>query len=244
MGLLRVVICAALLSVIPGASIAAEKETVVLLHGIARTKASMKTMEKSLQSAGYETRAITYPSTDRDIDAIAQELREKELSPAFWRGAGKVHFVTHSMGGLVARRYLAHYQAQIPAEKLGRVVMMAPPSRGSHIADLIHNLPPYHWYYGPAGQELTSAARAAADDALYYDAGIIAGGKEWPYFIAALIVPGPSDGRVSVENTKAPGMKDHIVMPATHTFIMDRPDVQRQVVHFIREGIFHHARRS
>lgn len=241
MGLLRSLIGAVLLCAVAGTAAAQDK--VVLLHGIARTDASMKSMEAALQAAGYETLAITYPSTDKDLDGIAADLRGGALSEAFWQIAGQVHFVTHSMGGLVARRYLQNYRDAVPAEKIGRVVMLAPPSQGSHVADMIHKLPPYDWYYGPAGQELTSAARAAADEPLYYETGIIAGEKEWPYIVAAFVVPGKSDGRVSVENTKISGMKDHVVVPATHTFIMDRPDVQKQAVHFIREGIFHHGRR-
>ena len=241
MGLLRALLCAVLLCGVAGTAAAQDK--VVLLHGIARTGASMQGMDDALRAAGYETLVITYPSTDRDLDGIAAALRAGALSADFWSKAGRVHFVTHSMGGLVARRYLKAYRDSIPPGKLGRVVMLAPPNRGSHVADLIHGLPPYDWYYGPAGQELTSAARAAADDPLYYETGIIAGEKEWPYIVAAFVVPGRSDGRVSVENTKIPGMKDHLVVPATHTFIMDRPDVQRQTVHFLREGIFHHGRR-
>lgn len=238
---MRFLVGALLLCLMSGTAAAQEK--VVLLHGIARTGASMKSMETALQAAGYETVSITYPSTDKNLDEIAAYLRGGALSEEFWKSAGRVHFVTHSMGGLVARRYLQNYRDVIPAERIGRVVMMAPPSQGSHVADLIHDLPPYDWYYGPAGQELTSAARAAADEPLYYETGIVAGEKEWPYIVAAFVVPGKSDGRVAVENTKIPGMKDHVVVPATHTFVMDRPDVQRQVVYFIKEGTFHHGRR-
>ena len=68
--------------------------------------------------------------------------------------------------------------------------------------------------------------------------GIIAGTTEWPYFVAAFVVPGASDGRVSVENTKLAGMKDHMTVPATHTFIMESTEVHDQIVHFLERGIF------
>lgn len=213
-------------------------DTVVLLHGIARTGTSMHVIESVLQRAGFRTIAITYPSTEKNIDDIAAGLYETGLSKEFWDNAGTVHFVTHSMGGLVARRYLKKYRTEIPPGKLGRVVMLAPPNHGSEVADVLHSLWLYRWYYGPAGQELTTTAQAANDEKPYYDLGIIAGTKEWPYFIAAFIVPGPGDGRVSVEKTKLEGMKDHITINGTHTFLMQRLDVQRQIVRFLRQGTF------
>ena len=220
------------------------RETVVILHGIARTGASMAPMDRALRAAGYETVVVTYPSQKQDLQGIAATLRAGALSEEFWRSVGRVHFVTHSMGGLVARRYLADYRDAVPAEKLGRVVMLAPPNGGSEVADLLHRLPPYRWYYGPAGQELTTAARRRDAVPPHYETGIIAGTKEWTYIVAAFVVPGPSDGRVSIENTKWEGMKDHIALPATHTFIMDSAAAQRQAVHFIREGKFDHAGKS
>ncbi|MGB1077159.1 MAG: alpha/beta hydrolase, partial [Bdellovibrionales bacterium] len=129
---------------------------------------------------------------------------------------------------------------EIPREKLGRVVMMGPPNKGSEVADLIHKLPPYEWYYGPTGQELTTQAREINTTKPYYDLGIIAGTKEWPYFVAAFVTPGKSDGRVTVENTKLEGMKDHITLPATHTFIMKKDNVHKQIIHFLKNGAFIH----
>lgn len=217
-----------------------QKETVIILHGIARTGSSMKPVEMALQKKGYETLSITYPSRDRNLNGIAAYLREKQLTEEFWKAAGEVHIVTHSMGGLVARRYLDVYEGQIPMEKLGRVVMLAPPNRGSEVADTIHKLPLYKWYYGPAGEELTTEAQSKNGSDIYYDLGIVAGTKEWPYIVAAFVVPGKSDGRVSVEKTKLEGMKDHITVNGTHTFIMDRPDVHDQILYFLKEGKFKH----
>ncbi len=215
-------------------------EMVVILHGIAKTGSSMKSLERALQGAGYDTLSITYPSTERDLDGIADWLRQTQLTEGFWNENDTVHIVAHSMGGLVARRYLDRYQETVPRDHLGAVVMLAPPNGGSEVADLIHNLPPYKWYYGPAGAELTTAAQAVNHSDIHYDLGIIAGTKEWPYIAAAFVVPGKSDGRVSVENTKLAGMKDHITVNATHTFIMDKPDVHKQVLSFLKHRKFDH----
>lgn len=209
-------------------------ETVVLLHGIARTGKSLRRIENALQKSGYQTLPITYPSRQYDIEAIADYLAAHDLNPAFWQAAGKVHFITHSMGGLVARCYLERY----PQDNIGRIVMMGPPHGGSPIADLLHKFPLYNWYYGPAGRDLTTQARQQDQTRPGYQTGIIAGSASWPYVIARHFIRGKSDGRVSVDQTKWPGMVDHITLPATHTFMMNRKDTRHQVLHFLRHGRF------
>mgnify|MGYP006280716843 CR=1 FL=1 len=144
------------------------------------------------------------------------------------------------MGGLVLHRVLTQYSpAPLEAEdRLGRVVMLAPPFGGSEVADTLAALPPYRWIYGPAGQDLTTAARQGSTQIISYDLGIIAGTRGWPYFISAHLFDGPHDGRVSVESTKEVEYTDHITLPATHTFIMERRDVHEQIVHFLENGEF------
>ena len=200
----------------------------------------MESVEKVLQAEGYNTLNITYPSQKKSLKDIAKFLSTNQLTPEFWSSTEKVHFVTHSMGGLVVRKYMGQYKKDIPKEKLGNVVMMGPPNKGSEIADLIHKLPPYHWYYGPAGQELTTEAQQEKKIDIYYNLGIIAGRKEWPYFVASFIMPGKSDGRVTVENTKLEGMKDHVTVPATHTFMMNKNNTHQQIIHFLKNGKFIH----
>ena len=154
-------------------------DTVVLLHGIARTGESLSPITRVLQAEGYDTVPLTYPSTTNNLSGIAHYLRQGPLDAAFWERAGTVHFVTHSMGGLVVQDYLNTYRAEIPADKIGRVVMLAPPNGGSEIADLLHQLLPYQWYYGPAGEDLTTASRRGAGVNPFYELGIIAGTKDW-----------------------------------------------------------------
>lgn len=214
------------------------KETVVLLHGIAKSKDDLAPVEEMLLKNGYKTLNFTYPSKKKNLDEIAEFLHTEKLDKEFWEGAGKVNFVTHSMGGLVARRYFDKYRKEIPAEKLGRVVMMGPPNQGSEVADLIHNLWPYKWYYGPAGEELTTKSQSRNKSEIYYELGVIAGTKEWPYFVSAFVIPDKSDGRVAVKKTKIKGMADHITVNATHTFIMKKPDTQKHILTFLKEGHF------
>lgn len=212
-----------------------DEELVVLLHGIARTSRSMRPIEGFLAAAGYRRLNLDYPSRRHDLVGLADIVGQQLAATDAW-DAPKLHFVTHSMGGLVARLLLGDRPTHA---RIGRVVMLAPPSAGSEVADFLAPLPPYRWLYGPAGQQLTTCHssgiwRTRPD----FDLGIIAGATGWPYLLGNLLLPRPHDGRVSVERTRVDGMRDHLVLPATHSFIMRVPEVQRQVLHFIRHGSF------
>lgn len=211
---------------------------VVLLHGIGHTRWNMLGVEIALRRAGYETVNISYPSRRKNIQYLAEFVYRRLEKEGVWKRPGRVHFVTHSMGGLVARRMLEEHRQDIPPEKTGRLAMIAPPNGGSEVADFLKDFPPYFWAFGPAGQELTTAARQADTSHPYYETGIIAGSKSWPYIVARFVVPGAHDGRVTVEKTKLEGMKDHITLNATHSFISWRPDTHAHIVAFLREGSF------
>jgi len=207
-------------------------ESVILLHGIGRTRLSMRPLERALIAAGYRTENLTYPSRRLAIDAIADWLHPRLAE--LWRHSTRVHMVTHSMGGLVAARYLATHGDR---EKTGRVVMLAPANQGSEVADALHRLPPYRWLFGPAGQQLTTSS---GSDAMppYYELGIIAGTSGGLYPLGRAFIPGAHDGRVAVARTRHPGMADHLVVAASHSLIMRNAEVQRQTLHFLHHGSF------
>jgi pimeloyl-ACP methyl ester carboxylesterase len=216
-----------------------QKETVVLLHGIGHSKWNMFLAEKALRKQNYHTLNITYPSLKKDIKSLAGFIHEYLQSSDVWNTQDKVHFVTHSMGGLVARQYLDDYKTSLAKDKLGRVVMLAPPHSGSEVADLLKNFPPYKWLFGPAGQELTTINQAQNTALPYYDLGIIAGSLGWPYILGNLTISDRHDGRVAVERTKLLGMKDHMTIAATHSFISWQPRVHKQIVYFLKNGVFY-----
>lgn len=216
-------------------------EIVVLLHGIARTRLSMRPMEKALAVGGYQTFNLTYPSRRYDLSGLAAYLDRKLSATETWCH-DRVHFVTHSMGGLVATRYLADFGDTVPGARMGRVVMLAPPNQGSEVADFLGGLPPYRWLYGPAGQQLTTATRGDGDVRPHYELGIIAGTAGSSYLLGCLLIREPHDGRVAVSRTRLSGMNDHLVVHATHSFIMRKPVVQQQVLHFLSRGSFDRSR--
>lgn len=214
-------------------------DKVVLLHGIGRTSRSLEGLEGVLQDRDYNTLAVTYPSRRLTIEGNARWLREIVLDADFWNSQqDTVHFVCHSMGGLVLRQYLHQYRHELPRHKLGRVVTLGTPFQGSAVADFWHKNILYKQYYGPAGQQLTRAHLAEQNMRPYYELGSIAGTYGWVYVDAYPLFDGPHDGRVSVESTKIEGMKDHVAVPATHTFMMDNLEVQAQIFSFLKSGLF------
>lgn len=215
-------------------------EIVVLLHGIGRTARSMNRVARFLDAHGYKVLNITYPSRRINVAAIADWLNNHHLTSDFWRNDDieSVHFVTHSMGGLVARCYLAKHRSIIPENKLGRVVMLGPPNQGSEIADILQGLKLFKLLFGPAGENLTTQSNINLNHAVFYEAGIIAGSSRWLYPLSSLLIRGPSDGRVAVERTKIDGMKDHITINTSHSLMMYRNDVMKYILTFLQQGRF------
>lgn len=123
------------------------QDGVVLLHGISRTSRSFQKMQTALEAAGFATLNVGYASRSKPIEALAEDIH-----PAVERFAesldGSVHFVCHSMGGLLARVYVARHRPQ----RLGRMVMLGTPNGGSEIADRLKHIGVYRAWFGPAGQ--------------------------------------------------------------------------------------------
>ena len=216
-------------------------ECVVLLHGLARSDMSMNRLDKHLHKAGYATINVDYPSTSDTIEHIVERYVSPAVKKCQTSKAKKVHFVTHSLGGILVRKYLQSHT--VPAGS--RMVMIAPPNQGSEITDALKDFFVYQWAMGPAGQELGTDQKSVPNQLkpVNIDIGIIAGDSSLnPIFSS--IIPGPDDGKVSVERTKLSQMKDFIIVRSTHTLIMNKAAVLDQVAHFLQHGTFDHTWRE
>lgn len=196
-------------------------DCVVLLHGLGRTHLSMTVMQFALENSGYTVWNEGYPSRSATVEELSSVVGEA-VDECRARKARRIHFVTHSMGGILVRAYFRDHR--VP--DAGRVVMLAPPNRGSEIVDANRE----RWWFqmatGPAGQQLGTAPDSLPNTLppLPLEVGVIAGRY---------------DGKVPVERARLAEMKDMLVVDSAHTFIMNSPTVIRQVKAFLKDGAFH-----
>lgn len=231
----------------PTNNAADSRELVVVLHGLNVTHHTMGRLARALGEAGYDVVNRTYPSRTMPIERIATEWLPALLKERDAGAAPRVHFVTHSMGGILARLWLREKGA--PAN-IGRIVMIAPPNHGSEVPDHFrgrgNRLRALFRFVasanaGQLGTDDESVPRKLSRGKFPADVelGVIAGNR-WvnPFFLSWF--KGENDGTVSVASTRLDGMRDHVVMPHSHTGIVMRRAVAEQTLHFLREGKFMH----
>jgi triacylglycerol lipase len=205
-------------------------ESVVLLHGLGLNSSSMRTIRQALKADGYRVCSVNYPSREHPIDTLVTRFVRPRIARCFPEKASgrlQLHFVTHSMGGILVRR-LSTLPDSTQYFRVGRVVMIAPPNQGSEVVDSMAG----SWWFGgaldawggPAGHELgtdpeSMPSRLARLGPPPFIFGVIAANKSLDPLFSEWIA-GRDDGKVAVENTKLEGMSDFIEIPASHTLIL------------------------
>jgi len=194
----------------------------------------MSVLEYRLEAEGYRIVSFGYPSRSEPIERLVELLAE-EVDRCCAATAETVHFVTHSMGGILVRSYLA----RLPEPHRGRVVMLSPPAGGSELIDTFEDSPLLRLLLGPAAEELGTDSTDVAGrfGPVRFSLGVITGDLSFNP-VTSWIIPGPDDGKVAVDNARVEGAADFLVLPATHTFIMNRTDVAEATIRFLREGSF------
>ena len=218
-------------------SLPVQAACVILLHGLMSSDYSMNKLEKALKKAGFDVVNVDYPARDFPIERLAEISIKPALSAC---GHDRnIHFVTHSLGGILVRQYLSQHAIK----NLSRVVMLGPPNGGSEIVDRLKNFPGFHFINGDAGLQLGTDNNSLPRQLgpANFDLGVIAGNSS-VNLVFSLMIPGDDDGTVSVQSTRLQGMRDHIEMPASHTFMMRNRHVIRQAIYYLQHGRFNRAR--
>ena len=211
-------------------------DCVVLLHGLARTSMSMNKMERELEAAGYLTANIDYPSRDHTVEELADMVVPEGLAACREQsGPETIHFVTHSLGGILVRQYLQEHE--VP--ELGRVVMLGPPNQGSAAVDELRDVPGFDWLNGPAGKQLGKGENSVPLKLgpANFELCVIAGNRTIDPITSA-VLENPDDGRVSVEDTKLDGMADFVVVEHSHAFMMRMQRTIQLTKAFLSTGRF------
>jgi triacylglycerol lipase len=208
-------------------------DVVVLLHGLWRSRLSMAWPLYKIRAAGFRAVAMTYPSRSRPIEGLSSYVAERLPDP----GGGRVHFVTHSLGGLVVR----HLAKSNRPEWLGRVVMIGPPNQGSRLARRLARSRTMRALAGPVGPLLAAPPEEVVRvlGPVEFELGVIAGDVRRS--VLAGWLAGPSDGRLLVPETQIEGMSDFVAVPRGHALLMNDARTIEQTIHFLRHGSFRRA---
>lgn len=192
-------------------------------------------MEIALKRAGYQVHNLDYPSTEHDIETLAlnyvwPQLVEKELTEI------PLNFVTHSMGGIILR-----YLVEKKPVMLARSIMLSPPNHGSELVDKFGEWWLFEQVNGPAGKQLGTIEQSVPNKLgqVDFELGVLTGNRNYN-LLSNLFFKGKHDGKVSVESAKLDGMKDFMVVNASHTFIMMNLTAVAQTISFLEAGHFSH----
>lgn len=210
-------------------------EAVIVVHGLWVHGVIMEYLRRRIARCGYRAVSYSYPTMRLALDENAERLAR------FSRGvdAARRHFVGHSLGAIVILRLLE----RAPDLCTGRIVLLGPPFAGSFSGRRLERLPGGGWLLGRSVREWLARPKSAPSP--LQEIGVIAGSLPLGLgYLVAPDLPRPNDGVVTVEETRVPGMRDHIVVRVNHSGMLFSPEVARHVCDFLRCGAFSKRRGS
>ncbi|MDO4558901.1 MAG: hypothetical protein Q4C47_08045 [Planctomycetia bacterium] len=215
-------------------------QAVILLHGLATTRYHMAMLGNYLeQRGGYTIVNVSYATTRADIDRHATNVAEViEGLP----DVSRIHFVAHSMGNIVLRRYFAQEIQRTsghPDPRFGRCVMIGPPNHGAQAARMLHDNPLFGKTFG-AGAEQLGAGWSDVEKTLTSPPipfAVIAGGAG-NSFGFNLLLPGDDDGVVRLEEAHLDGESAFRRLPLLHSLLPQSTEVHRLTLKFLETGTF------
>jgi len=195
----------------------------------------MSKMEAALAKDGFIVDNAAYPSRSANIEALSEAAIGNALASPQLAQCTRIHFVTHSLGGILVRSYFSRHRDP----RLGRVVMLGPPNQGSEVVDKLGSWWLFQKINGPAGSELGTAKDATPNrlGPVNFELGVIAGDRSINW-INSLMIQGRDDGKVSVARTKVDGMKEQLVVHVTHPLLMRNARVIHSTIAFLKSGSF------
>lgn len=207
---------------------------VVVLHGLVRSSASMNKISQALNAAGYTVCNLQYPFRKHSIKTIALDFVVPEIKKCLPNFEQPINFVTHSMGGIIVREL-----GRSTKLKINRTVMLSPPNHGSELVDKLKVIPLFKLINGEAGLSLGTKVNSIPNTlgAVDFETGIIVGDRSYNP-IYSYLIPGIDDGKVSIASARVEGMKDLLIVPQSHSLIMNSELVIEQTINFINSGKF------
>lgn len=202
---------------------------IVLIHGLWTHGLIMLPMAHMLQKYGYDTHHFSYHTISETLEQSAARLQEFVQQLA----AEQLHFVGHSLGGLLIRKFLQRYPDQAP----GRIVTLGTPHSGSYVASHLGRSGLMRKLFGCSLPPLTGDITPWQGER---ELGAIAGSRSIGLGFIIRDLPKPNDGTVSIDETRLETMRDHITLPYTHTSMLMAEEVAKQVHDFLQTGQFSH----
>ncbi len=202
---------------------------VVVVHGLYMPGSELFLLRRRLVRAGFVASQFRYRTLSHDVDRSAAFLAEHVANVP----GDTVHLVGHSLGGIVMLKMVERHGA----ERIGRLVSLGSPFRGSLSAENMSRLPGGRYLLGRAMAQAGEEAAGRSWDGVR-ELGVIAGDRAWGMGRLLGPLPKPNDGTVTVAETRLPGATDHIVLPVTHLSMLWSRSVADEVVAFLRNGRF------